>query len=171
MRKYIYLLIIANFFIPILIVSTIHYFLWKVWVIYFKMCVHTFRSMIVSAPEQVREQILMFDANGLLHNINHLNGLNIRAFVKKSNEKMCDYVDVITYERINKQLESDNLDLIEYFTEAIFAIEQGKGSEISKYNITGLGNVAYTAVNHKNPEGRKLASDILVQIREHYSHF
>jgi len=92
-----------------------------------------------------------FDTNGLRYSIEELNKTSP---IGKSMSEISKYVDAITFAMVkNKKIDSLNDQLIE--------LPEGIKIEVS---LTGLGNLAYVALNGPNDEIKEKALRIYNQI-------
>lgn len=112
-------------------------------------------------PEELRQNLRMFDYNGLLHNFNYINDERIRNRVAcLPIEQQSGYVDEITYNDCQEVKRRNDLSYL-----ASFKFDNVNFSAI---NTTALGNLAYLGLNHPNQYVRDQVKAKLEEIRDYY---
>lgn len=124
-----------------------------------------YRKCITGLDERLRKILLplyIFDSQGLLHNIAHLNnlGCDLKKVLKEmSLEQMSNYVDEVIFDYVNKSENNHDIEI---------NINDYKDNPIlmDELNMTSLGNLAYLFLHSKDDTKRKIAFEQLKVIRE-----
>ncbi len=96
-----------------------------------------FQIILTKLSEKIRAKVLLFDSNGLKHNIKHIDSLTYSEFHKISSKEKLSYADFDTYKKVQFSQFNLVLHAIEYDLRNVYSI-----------NITKLANLYFLAQHH-----------------------
>lgn len=171
MKKLIILIAVFPILFVNVVVMTLGYFFYTIWVGWFINLKVAWMQLWVGVPELVRVELPTFDSNGLLHNINYLNSINRTELIMQPLSELEKYVDINCYNHTRSKINPEDTQSQLEFYRKMYIDSPEVGSMFNSWNATDIGNLAYTAQHHPDNELRELCKKILEQAREHFNSF
>jgi hypothetical protein len=136
-------------------------------------CYHVvkcFDDLLLQMPQEARQILQVFDCYGLKFNRKWGNDASNKVKVALMPlDKIAQFADVVTYEGITKKDRNFEHEILKQVQDTLSGFDHNQEFYINQFNLCGLGNTAFVALNTENEVLSEAAFRIIDKVKDYYS--